>query len=66
MMLLVRPQRYASGRIRFEQESGPVESPPQGQCFFYYGKDVAGFRNVFTSIGLVVTTMTEPSKRGDG
>ena len=50
---------FTRGRIRFEQEGGPLESPPQGQCFFYYGKDVAGFRKVFTSIGLVVTTMTE-------
>ena len=47
---------FTRGRIRFEQEGGPVESPPQGQCFFYYGKDVASFRKVFTSIGLVVTT----------
>ena len=53
---------FTRDRIRFEQEGSPVEPPPQGQCFFYYGKDIAGFRKVFTSIGLVVTAMREPPK----
>jgi hypothetical protein len=52
------------GRINFEQEDGPAESPPQGQCFFYYGKDVAGFRKVFASIGLVLTP--HPTHDGSG
>jgi phage N-6-adenine-methyltransferase len=45
---------FTRGRIRFEQEAAPVESPPQGQTFFYFGTDVATFRRVFDSIGLVV------------
>jgi hypothetical protein len=48
---------FTRGRIRFEQEDGPAESPPQGQCFLYYGKDVAGFRKVFTSVGLVLPAL---------
>jgi phage N-6-adenine-methyltransferase len=46
---------FPRGRIFFEREDGPADSPLQAQCFFYYGKDVAGFRKVFASIGLVVT-----------
>jgi len=42
------------GRIKFETENGPVESPPQGQAFFYFGKDIDLFCEVFSSIGLVM------------
>jgi phage N-6-adenine-methyltransferase len=45
---------FTRGRIKFEQENGPADSPPQGQAFFYFGKDVAAFREVFNAIGLVV------------
>jgi phage N-6-adenine-methyltransferase len=45
---------FTRGRIRFEQEDGPAESPPQGQTFLYFGKDVAAFRTAFESIGLVL------------
>jgi hypothetical protein len=41
------------GRIRFEREDGPADSPPRGQTFFYFGNDAATFRNVFRSIGFV-------------
>ena len=45
---------FTRGRIRFEQEDGPVESPPQGQAFFYFGKDIDLFCEVFSSVGLVM------------
>jgi ParB family chromosome partitioning protein len=49
---------FTKGRISFEQESGPVTSPPQGQAFLYFGKDVAGFCRAFAAIGHV----TVPAK----
>jgi ParB family chromosome partitioning protein len=45
---------FTRGRIRFEQEDGPADTPPQGQAFFYFGKDVARFREIFSTIGLVL------------
>ena len=45
---------FTRGRIRFEQEGGPVDEPPQGQAPLYYGKDIATFRKVFSKIGLVM------------
>jgi hypothetical protein len=46
------------GRIAFDREDGPSFSPPQGQAFFYYGKDVAAFCRTFAAIGHV----TVPAK----
>ena len=45
---------FTRGRIRFENEDGPVDRPPQGQAFFYFGKKIAAFRVTFESIGLVL------------
>ena len=45
---------FTRGRIRFEQEHGPADAPPQGQAFFYFGKNVATFRKVFSAMGLVL------------
>jgi len=45
---------FPRGRIRFEREDGPADSPPQGQVFFYFGNDIAAFRGAFSAIGLVV------------
>jgi hypothetical protein len=36
---------------------GKVESPPQGQAFFYFGQNVDAFRKTFTGIGLVVSAL---------
>ena len=45
---------FPRGRIRFEREDGPADSPPQGQVFFYFGNDIATFRGAFAAVGLVV------------
>ncbi|SDR52667.1 chromosome partitioning protein, ParB family [Rhizobiales bacterium GAS113] len=46
---------FTKGRIRFEDPVGkPLESPVQGQSFFYFGPDVARFHEVFGSIGLLM------------
>jgi hypothetical protein len=44
----------ALSALRFEQEDGPADAPPQGQAFFYFGKNVATFRKVFSAMGLVL------------
>jgi hypothetical protein len=46
------------GRIRFLQPQGneavPMGLPPQGQTFFYYGKNPKRFDDVFETIGVCV------------
>jgi phage N-6-adenine-methyltransferase len=46
---------FTRGRIKFYDSEGTVAAPTQGQAFFYFGNQVAEFRNVFSDIGFVVT-----------
>jgi len=48
---------FTRGRIRFEGPNGEKAAPTQGQAFFYFGDDVAGFHQHFASIGFVVQVM---------
>jgi phage N-6-adenine-methyltransferase len=44
---------FPKGRIRFEAPDGTLASPTQGQAFFYFGKDVPKFSEVFAPLGFV-------------
>jgi hypothetical protein len=47
---------FTHGRIAFLKPSGnevvQMESPPRGHAFFYYGKDVKRFEDVFSRVGV--------------
>ena len=45
---------FPRGRVRFLSPAGDECSPTQGQAFFYFGSDDAGFRRIFGDVGLVV------------
>lgn len=45
---------FTRGRITFPDAKGNVASPTQGQAFFYFGQDVAGFTARFQDVGFVV------------
>ena len=45
---------FTRGRVKFYSPSGAIASPTQGQAFFYFGKDVAGFAAEFAEVGFVV------------
>jgi ParB family chromosome partitioning protein len=45
---------FTTGRINFLKPSGETSSPTNGQLFFYFGNDVAAFKNEFSQYGLVV------------
>jgi phage N-6-adenine-methyltransferase len=47
------PVCFPKGRIRFEAPDGTLASPTQGQAFFYFGKDVPKFSEVFSPLGFV-------------
>jgi phage N-6-adenine-methyltransferase len=44
---------FTKGRIRFEAPDGTLAAPTQGQAFFYFGKDVPTFSEVFAPLGFV-------------
>ena len=44
---------FTKGRIRFEKSDGTLASPTQGQCFFYYGNNHKGFKEVFKQFGFI-------------
>jgi phage N-6-adenine-methyltransferase len=46
---------FTRGRIGFEDPAGNKAAPTQGQSFFYYGDNLAEFKNIFGEFGLVVT-----------
>lgn len=48
---------FTRGRVRFVSPTGELAAPTQGQAFFFYGHDVAVFREGFRNIGLVVEVM---------
>jgi hypothetical protein len=45
---------FPRGRVRFLSPAGDECSPTQGQAFFYFGADDAGFRRTFGEVGLTV------------
>jgi phage N-6-adenine-methyltransferase len=45
---------FTRGRVKFYNGDGEVAAPTQGQAFFYFGRRVAEFKKVFSSIGFVV------------
>jgi phage N-6-adenine-methyltransferase len=46
---------FTRGRVKFMEPNGVQMAPTQGQAFFYYGNDVAGFASVFSRFGVGVT-----------
>lgn len=45
---------FTRGRVKFYSPSGAIAAPTQGQAFFYFGNDVAGFAAEFAEVGFVV------------
>jgi phage N-6-adenine-methyltransferase len=45
---------FTRGRVRFYDASGVIAAPTQGQAFFYFGDDVAGFATAFAKVGFIV------------
>lgn len=45
---------FPRGRVHFLSPAGDECSPTQGQAFFYFGHDDAGFRQAFADFGLIV------------
>lgn len=45
---------FTRGRVKFYSPSGAIAAPTQGQAFFYFGDDVAGFAREFGEVGFVV------------
>jgi len=45
---------FTKGRINFDKRDGSTSSPTNGQSFFYFGDDLAGFTKEFSQWGLVV------------
>jgi hypothetical protein len=50
------------GRIKFESPTRASNSPAMGQSFFYFGGNVALFKNVFSSIGRIAVNYTPLSR----
>lgn len=44
---------FSRGRIRFEHETSAIAAPVNGNSFFYYGENVARFREIFSAVGFV-------------
>ncbi len=53
---------FTRRRIKFEQPSGKVGSPLQGQCFFYFGPDVGRFDQKFGAFGQLVRPFANPTR----
>jgi phage N-6-adenine-methyltransferase len=45
---------FTRGRVKFYSPTGEIAAPTQGQAFFYFGDDVAGFAREFGEVGFVV------------
>jgi phage N-6-adenine-methyltransferase len=45
---------FTRGRIKFESPHGEKCAPTNGQCFFYFGFDLAKFAAEFADVGLVM------------
>lgn len=45
---------FTRGRIGFLSPEGTKAAPTQGQAFFYFGTEVAAFRDVFQDFGIVL------------
>lgn len=45
---------FTAGRINFLKRDGSKSSPTNGQLFFYFGNNVAAFKDEFSSHGLVM------------
>ena len=50
---------FTRGRVKFFNAKGAIAAPTQGQAFFYFGDDIAGFAARFASIGFVVVPYGE-------
>lgn len=44
---------FTKGRVKFEKADGTIAAPTQGSCFFYFGKDGAVFKEVFSQFGFI-------------
>jgi phage N-6-adenine-methyltransferase len=45
---------FPLGRVRFVNSEGDTANPTQGQCFSYFGSDVAEFVERFSQFGLIL------------
>lgn len=45
---------FTTGRINFYKEDGSKTSPTNGQCFFYFGKNKDKFKEIFSTVGLIM------------
>lgn len=50
---------FPTGRIRFENPSGELGAPLQGQAFLYLGDDVDSFTRTFAAFGKCVVILQE-------
>jgi hypothetical protein len=49
---------FPRGRIYFENATGKIDRPLNGQVFFYYGNDAEVFHSEFSSIGFLVAPLS--------
>lgn len=50
---------FTRGRVRFVSPTGELAAPTQGQAFFYFGKEIDIFADVFGEIGFVAELVGE-------
>jgi phage N-6-adenine-methyltransferase len=48
---------FTRGRVKFESPDGAIAAPTQGQAFFYFGKDLKAFTQVFSQFGFVLANV---------
>jgi phage N-6-adenine-methyltransferase len=53
---------FTRGRVKFVDRNGEVAAPTQGQSLFYFGDDVARFREHFDNVGFVVLPLRDSSR----
>lgn len=49
---------FTRGRVKFESPDGAIAAPTQGQAFFYFGKDLEKFTQVFCQFGFVLANVS--------
>jgi phage N-6-adenine-methyltransferase len=45
---------FTQGRVKFHNRDGDVVNPTQGQAFFYFGREVDAFKEIFGRVGLLM------------
>ncbi len=49
---------FTRGRVKFYSPTGEIAAPTQGQAFFYFGRKIKKFADVFGKAGFIVVPMT--------